>query len=309
MNSSKILLMRTSSGNIMFLAVALLVLSACSNKDKPAGQSMARVNGQDITVHQLNAELELLGNTPGVSRKEVLDAVIARQLLTDQAEKNKTDRDPRVMRSIERAKDQILAQSYLQTKIKNIPKPLPAEVEEFYHKNPQLFAERKQFETKELTIDTKDITPELLAKMEAAKTLDEVQSWLDAHHIKYRPTQAVRSSSDLPPALAKAFSNMPNGVLFTAKRADKSDLITLLDSKNSPLTLDVARPKIEEYLTLLKSKEASEAEIARLRAEAKIEYLNDSDKLDEKQAAPVNTPKATPEAKNVERGVAGLKQK
>lgn len=309
MNSSKVLFMRGSSGHIAFLAVALLVLSACNNKEKPAGQSMARVNGQDITVHQLNAELELLGNTPGVSKKEVLDALIARQLLTDQAEKNKTDRDPRVMRSIERAKDQILAQFYLQNKLTNVPKPLPAEVEDFYQKNPQLFAQRKQFETKELTIDTKDLTPELLEKMEKAKTLDEVQSWLDVHQIKYRPTQAVRSSTDLPPALVKAFSEMPQGALFTAKRPEKSDLIALQNVKNSPLTLDVARPKIEEYLTLMKTKEASEVEIARLRAEAKIEYLNESDKLDEKQAATPNTPKPTADAKNVERGLAGLKSK
>lgn len=309
MNSSNVLLMRTSSGHIIFLVVALLILSACNNKDKPAGQSMARVNGQDITVHQLNAELELLGNASVVSKKEVLDALIARQLLTDQAEKNKTDRDPRVMRSIERAKDQILAQFYLQTKLTNIPKPLASEVEEFYQKNPQLFAQRKQFETKELTIDTKDITPELLVKMDTAKTLDEVQSWLDAHQIKYRPTQAVRTSAELPPALAKAFSDMPSGALFTAKRPEKSDLIALQDVRNSPLNLDVARPKIEEYLTLMKTKEASEAEIARLRAEAKIEYLNESDKLDEKQAAPENAPQATPDAKDVERGLAGLKRK
>lgn len=309
MNSSNVLLMRTSSGHIIFLVVALLILSACNNKDKPAGQSMARVNGQDITVHQLNAELELLGNASAVSKKEVLDALIARQLLTDQAEKNKTDRDPRVMRSIERAKDQILAQFYLQTKLTNIPKPLASEVEEFYQKNPQLFAQRKQFETKELTIDTKDITPELLVKMDTAKTLDEVQSWLDAHQIKYRPTQAVRTSAELPPALAKAFSDMPSGALFTAKRPEKSDLIALQDVRNSPLNLDVARPKIEEYLTLMKTKEASEAEIARLRAEAKIEYLNESDKLDEKQAAPENAPQATPDAKDVERGLAGLKRK
>ena len=307
MNSSIVLLMRTSSGHIMFLVVALLVLSACNNKDKPAGQSMARVNGQDITVHQLNAELQRLGNTPGISRKEVLDGLIARQLLTDQAEKNKIDRDPKVMQSIARTKEQILAQSYLQTKISNIPKPLASEVEEFYQKNPQLFAQRKQFETKEITIDTKDLTPELSERMGTAKTLDEVQSWLDGHQIKYIPTQALRTSVELPPALVKAFSDMPSGSLFTIKQGEQSQLVLLQEVKSSPLTLDIARPKIEQYLTLQKTKEATEAEIARLRAEAKVEYLNESDKLDEKQASPVKVPKAAPATKDVERGLAGLK--
>jgi len=307
MNSSKILFMRTSSGHIAFLAVVLLVLSACNNKDKPAGQSMARVNGQDITVHQLNAELVHLGNTPGISRKEVLDGLIARQLLTDQAEKNKTDRDPKVMQSIERAKEQILAQSYLQTKISNIPKPLASEVDEFYQKNPQLFAQRKQFETKEITIDTKDLTPELSEKMGSAKTLDEVQSWLVDRQIKYVPSQATRTSAELPPALVKALSDMTPGSLFTIKQGEKSQLVLLQDAKSSPIALDVARPKIEEYLMLQKTGEATEGEIARLRAEAKVEYLNESDKLDEKQASPVKVPKAAPATKDVERGLAGLK--
>jgi len=298
--------MQRSSGRIAFLTMALLALAACNNKDKPAGQSMARVNGQDITVHQLNSELQLLGNAPGVSRKEVLDGLISRQLLMDQAEKNKTDRDPKVMQSIERAKEQIVAQSYLRTKISNIPKPLASEVEDFYQKNPQLFAQRKQFDTKELMIDTKNITPELSEKMGSAKTLDEVQSWLVDRQINYVPSQATRTSAELPPALVKALSDMTPGSLFTIKQGEKSQLVLLQDAKSNPIALDVARPKIEEYLMLQKTGEATEAEIARLRAAAKVEYLNDSDKLDEKQASPVKVPKAAP-AVDVERGLAGLK--
>ena len=38
-----------------------LILSACGNKEKKAGQSLARVNGIDITVLQVNDELARAG--------------------------------------------------------------------------------------------------------------------------------------------------------------------------------------------------------------------------------------------------------
>lgn len=290
--------------------LVLFALSACGNKDKPAGQSMARVNGEEITVHQLNAELER-ANSPTVSKKEVLDGLIARQLLIEEAQKEKMDRDPKVMQAIERAKEQILAQAYLQTKTRNVAKPSEAEIQAFYEKNPQLFAQRKQFDTKELVIDTKDLSPELISKMSNARTLDEVQEWLEAHQIKFTPTQATRSSVELPAEVVTALSKMSAGSLFTVKQGDKSQLIVLLESKDSPLTLEMARPKIQEFLMLQKSNQAGEAEIARLRAAAKVEYLNQSDTALQSNI-PATPPVAegkdkTPPITDVERGITNLK--
>jgi peptidyl-prolyl cis-trans isomerase C len=290
------------------MVLTLLALSACGNKEKPAGQSMARVNGEEITVHQLNAELERAN--PIVSKKDVLDGLIARQLLIEEAQKAKMDRDPKIMQAIERAKEQILAQAYLQTKTNNVAKPSEAEIQEFYEKNPQLFSQRKQFDTKELVIDTKDLTPELVSKMSNARTLDEVQEWLQGHQIKFVPTQATRSSVELPPEVVTALSKMSAGSLFTVKQGDKSQLIVLVEQKSNPLTLDMARPKIQEFLMLQKSKQAGEAEIAHLRAAARVEYLNQSDtalQATPAATAPVAETKAKPPISDVERGITNLK--
>jgi EpsD family peptidyl-prolyl cis-trans isomerase len=300
--------MAISKAALMLLAV--MTISACGNKEKPAGQSMARVNGEEITVHQLNAELERV-NPQVASKKQVLDGLIARQLLIEEAEKNKMDRDPKIMQSIERSKEQILAQAYLQSRIGNVPKPSEAEIQAFYEKNPQMFAQRKQFDTKELIIETKDLTPELVSKMNNARTLQEVQEWLQAHQVKFVPTQATRTSVELPAEVVDALSKMAPGSLFTVKQGDRSQLILLTDVRSSPLTLDVARPKIQEFLMLQKSKDAADAEIARLRAAAKVEYLNQSAELQDKPAA---TPavaesdtKANAPISDVERGIGNLK--
>src|SRR3546814_13100674 len=60
-------------------------LSACDSKAKPMGQSLASINNTEITVHQLNAELTQLGNTQqATSHKDVLDALIARELRSEE---------------------------------------------------------------------------------------------------------------------------------------------------------------------------------------------------------------------------------
>lgn len=293
---------------VLWIAVTAVLLSACGGKDRSAGQSMARVNGQDITVHQLNAELERVPAGQAVSKKEILDAVISRQLLVDQAAKEKMDRDPKIMQAIERSKEQILAQAYLQTRLKKIERPAEAEVEKFYEQNPTMFAKRKIFDTKELTIATKDFNDEVAQKMSSARSLDEVASWLDDRQIRYVPTQAVRNSAEMPEQLVKMLSEIPTGRLFTVKQGDQSQLALFQDVKDSPLTLAIARPKIEQYLMMKKSQEISEAEIARLRTAAKIEYLNDADKLDNKQAVATTTPVVPAQESEVGRGLAGLKK-
>jgi EpsD family peptidyl-prolyl cis-trans isomerase len=296
------------------LLMLVLALSACGNKQKAASQSIVKVNDDEITVHQLNAELERL-NAPNVSKKDVLDGLIARQLLVDQAEKKKLDRDPRVMQAVERAKDQIIAQAYLQTRMSNLPKPSETEIRDFYEKNPQLFSQRKQFDTHELNIQTKDLSPELAAKMNTAHSLDEVQNWLEAHQVKFTSVDATRNSAELPIEVINAISKMAPGSLFTVKQGDKSQLIELQEIRNVPLTLESARPKIVEFLMLQKSKQVADTEISRLRAAAKIEYLNKSAVagLQDKPATAPTPPIAAGDTKvnkplsDVERGITNLK--
>src|SRR5690606_37345712 len=116
-------------GCVLAMSVMLVACGGDKEGGKPAGQSVARVNGEDITVHQLNAELERVPPGQPVSRKDVLDGLIGRQLLLQQAKKEKADRDPRVLQAIERSKDQILVQHYLQEKIGKPAQPSEAEIE------------------------------------------------------------------------------------------------------------------------------------------------------------------------------------
>jgi len=251
-------------------------LSACGNKEKKPGQALASVNGEEITVLQLNEEMQranVQAPQQEAASKQLLESLIDRQLLQNEAAKDKTDRDPKVVQAIERAKALIVAQAYMQKRIGTIARPTKQEVEEYFHKNPQFFSERKQFDMRELVIASADMNDQLKAAMDSAKTLDDVAAWLDTHKVKYARTQLSRTSADLAPELSAKLLSMPKGQLFIIREGDRTLLISLADIRDNPVTLAQAAPQIEQFLFNKKNKDAADAELKRLRAAAKIEYL------------------------------------
>ena len=265
-------------------ALVLLVvagLSACGNKEKKPGQALASVNSEEITVLQLNEEMQranVQAAQQEAASKQLLESLIDRQLLLNEAVKDKVDRDPKVVQAIERAKALILAQAYMQKKIGAVARPEKAEIDEYFTKNPQFFAQRKQFDMRELIIATADVNDGLKAAMDSAKSLEEVAAWLDANKVKYARTQLSRTSADLAPELSGKLLAMPKGQLFIIREGDRTLLISLADIKDSPVTLAQAAPQIEQFLFNKKNKDAADAELARLRATAKIEYMNQAEK-------------------------------
>ncbi|MRV74173.1 peptidyl-prolyl cis-trans isomerase, EpsD family [Duganella sp. FT92W] len=292
---------RPRAATILILAAALS-LAACGNKEPKAGQALASVNGSEITVLQLNEELQRSGATgqPETVRKQLLESLIDRQLLQNEAAKDKLDRDPKVMQAIERAKAMIIAQAYLQKRIGNQAKPTRAEIEEYFNQHPEFFTSRKQFDMRELVVASKDVTDPLKSLMDTTRSLDDVAAWLDSNKIKYGRTQVSRTSADMPPELSSKLLTMPKGQLFIIREGERSLLMQIADIKESPATLDNSVAQIEQFLVNKKNKEAAEAELKRLRADAKIDYFNKADTMAGAQPLPQQ---AAADA----RGVAGLK--
>ncbi|ALK96331.1 peptidyl-tRNA hydrolase [Massilia sp. WF1] len=271
------------------LILVAATLSACGDKakEKKPGQALASVNGEEVTVLQLNEELQRAGVTAAqqdTASKQLLQVLIDRQLLQEAAAKENLDRDPKVMQAIDRAKSLIIAQAYLQKRMGNPGKPTSAEVEDYFNKHPEFFSNRKQFSMSEIVIGANDLTPEVRSAADSAKSLEEVAVWLDAHKVKYGRTQITRSTADVPPQLSSKLLGMPKGQLFVVKEGPRAMFIAVNEVKDAPVTLAVASPQIEQFLMNKKNKEMAAAELQRLRASAKIEYLNKSMMPDPKSA-------------------------
>lgn len=318
-------------------------LSACGNKTKEGkpGQALASVDGHEITVLQLNEELQRAGvpaDQQDAASKQLLQALIDRQLLENEAAKEKLDRDPKVMEAIERARSMIVAQAYMQKHFGGATRPTAAEVDDYFNKHPEFFTNRKQFSMNELIIPAADLTAEVKAAADSSRSLEEVAVWLDAHKVRYGRAQVTRSTADLAPQLSQKLLSLPKGQLFIVKEGNRAMLISIAEVRDAPVTLDVARQQIEQFLATRKNKELASSELKRLRAGAKIDYINKSMMPDAKaaetagaspaagsanptanpSASPSASPAATPanaadadggnaDKAALERGVAGLK--
>jgi EpsD family peptidyl-prolyl cis-trans isomerase len=327
---------RRALGAALILVAA--TLAACGDKAKEAkpGQALASVNGAEVTVLQLNEELQRAGIPAAqqdTASKQLLQALIDRQLLESEAAKEKLDRDPKVMQAVDRARSLIIAQAYMQKRLGNVARPTPAEVEDYFNKHPEFFSNRKQFNMNELVVPGSAMTPELKAAADSARSLEEVAVWLDVHKIKYGRTQVSRSTADLNPELSQKLLALPKNQIFIVKEGERAMLISIAEIKDAPVTLQVAAQQIEQFLANKKNKELAAAELQRLRSSAKIEYINKSMAPDPNSPAPAPAsaspvaaaPAAQPEAAaaatgtpgnpgnngtdkaSLDRGVAGLK--
>lgn len=299
------------------LAVTMAVaLVACGKGESKSGQALVKVGKEEVTALQLNEELQRV-NVPvaqqAQARKQVLESLVDRQIVLNQAMEEKVDRDPKVVQSIERAKALIIAQAYMQNKTGTPAKPTRDEIAQYFDKNPALFAQRKTMELRQLNLATSDLSDDLKKEIDSAKSIDDVAAFMERNNIKFARQQISRSTADLAPALSEKIVNLPKGQLFIVREGDRSTLMTVADIKDTPVTLQASEAQIAQFLTNARIKEAATAELARLRAATKIEYQNKADEPGAAPAAPVAGAPAAPataadkEADVHARGVAGLK--
>jgi len=283
-------------------AVVLAGLALAGCQDKPAaearpGQAVASVNGEDITIRQLDEEMQRAGVTaaqPEAGRKQLLQALIDRELLESEAVKEKIDRDPRVEQAIARARSLIIAQAYMQKAVGDVARPTQAEIEDYFNRHPQFFANRRQFAMNQLVLPASAVTPELRAAADKARSLEEAAAFLDTRQVAYGRAQVTRSTADLKPELAARLLAMPKGRLLLVQEGQRALLIAIDAVRDAPVSLDVAAPQIAQYLANRKNKERAQAEIQRLRATARIDYLDQN--LAPDAATPGALPTAAPAA-------------
>lgn len=320
-------LAKTRVALIGSVIVSTLILAACDSnepKEKKAGQALVSVNGKEVTTLQLNDEIKRANVRPDqyeAASKQLLESLVVRQLIIDEAIRNKLDRTPDVMQARDRANAQVIAQAYMQGIASKVVKPTQTEINQYFQDHPEFFSQRKQFDLITVRVATKDLSDELKKTIDAAKSLDQVVAWLDKNKVQYFRSLASRSSTDLPPQMAKILQEKSKDTIFIVNEQENSLLISVNAIKDSPVTLAMAAPQIERFLLNQKYKEATDAEVARLRAAAKIEYLNaaapssNAEKSAVSQSAPTTSPNVTnnlnltePAAEgSIERGIMGLK--
>lgn len=311
--------------NSLILLLLVSALAACGNGDekKSATQVAARVNKEEISVHQINNVLARTGNIPPeqakVAGKQILEKLIDQELLVQQALAKKLDRDPRVMQAIEASRHDILARAYLEQVVTSLPKLAADEIQDFYGKHSELFSARRIYQFQQLAIQSTQ--PDFLAKLQQqmsnAKSLADVAAWLKAEKIPFATNTSTKAAEELPLELLPKFHQMKDGQIGVIPGRDGVVVVQLAASRSMPMDQKAATPFIEQFLGNQKRMEAAEKEVKQLREKAKIEYMGDfaTTKADEKAKAaaqknsdskPASAPAKADNA-HMDKGISGLK--
>jgi EpsD family peptidyl-prolyl cis-trans isomerase len=261
------------------VVAAGVLLAACGDKKAPsASQTAAKVNKQEITVHQINFILQqqrgIRSDQTDEASKQILERLIDQELSVQKAEELKIDRDPRVVQQLEAARRDVLARAYVERVGDAASKPTPDEVKKYYDENPALFKERRIYSFQEISIEAPaEKIPELNKRLSEAKSIEDFVEYLRAGNYRFAGNQVVRAAEQLPLASLKSFAGMKDGQAIFSSSPNGAQVLVLAGSRSQPVDLQQATPAIEQFLLNERKRKVVEDDIQSLRKAAAIQYV------------------------------------
>ena len=275
-------MLQPSTPAVRWTALAVLaaaaLLAGCGEKKDKASQTAAKVNKDEITVHQINFVLQQQRNLrpeqAEAAGRQVLERLIDQQLAVQKADELKLDRDPRVVQQLEAARREILARAYVEKMCEGAAKPSAEEVKKYYDEKPALFGQRRIYNLQELAIEARpDQVPALREKLQGMKNVAEFVDYLKANDYRFAGNQAVRAAEQLPLASVDAFAKLQDGQAMVTPGPNGLQVVVVAGSRAAPVTEEQARPAIEQFILNDRKRKLVEADVKALRAAAKIEYF------------------------------------
>jgi peptidyl-prolyl cis-trans isomerase C len=197
-------------------------LAACqfSHSDAakaPTGQVVATVDGQEVTVTNLESELAGHAFTDPIARKAAeqaaLRAIISRTILADAARGQGLDKTPEFAIERQRVIDSLLVQSLAAKIAVAVPPPAREEAESFMAAHPDGFAQRKIYTVDQIrTAQAAD--PALLAALKPLTTLEDVEALLTQRHIEFHRVTTDLDALALDPTTSDSIAKLPPNDVF-----------------------------------------------------------------------------------------------
>lgn len=278
--------LRAGTG-LMCAGVLLAALAGC-NDAPPAPQvrAAARVNGESIPADWLSAQAGLgarrSGGEAGAGESRKLEQLVDQTLMLQAARQRGLDRDPQVARQVEAASREALARIYLERVVDTVPAPSDAEIRRYYESQPLLFQQRRIYKLQESRVVWPVADSDVLkARVHTARSAEETVKILKAAGLGVDKRVLTEPAERLPLAALTQIAALKPGRSLVLLENDPrkpasapTRVITLIEVKPAPRSWDDARGAIETFLRNDRRRAAALQDMQRLRASAKIEYLD-----------------------------------
>jgi peptidyl-prolyl cis-trans isomerase C len=154
-----------------------------SEAKKDAGKKgvvLAEVNGATITDTDFYKEQESLPpylkpmtETPE-GKKEMLDTMVVRELILQQAQKDGIDKSPAVAAKLEDLKKRVVVEAFLKKKVEESANVGDAELQAFYQKNLDKFKTGEQIKASHILVKTEAEAQEIEKQLKGGANFEEL---------------------------------------------------------------------------------------------------------------------------------------
>jgi len=277
------MLMSQRSRLIVIAATAGLMVAACGgNKPETGVQSKPalKVNGQVINDVELQIKAGMHSGQGAEKQRPVssqlMEKVVGTELMRQAALAAKLDTDPIVNARIADSTRRILALAYVDQLVRSVKAPTNEEIEAYYNSHPALFAERMQYELREILLQPQQASnADIQAKLNGLEKFEPFEKWLTTNKIAHQTSPLSMLGDQVPAELLEKIKGVPPGGHVVVEGKGEAGMRVLFMLAKQKASLDLAQTKrdIAGKITDQRRKDALDGTMKSLRDKAKIEYV------------------------------------
>lgn len=263
--------LRVRSTFLIGVALAL-ALSACDKKAE--GQTVAIVNGEEITAAELNAELgnvNASGADKEAARSRVLQSMIDRRLLAQQAKTDGIDKTPDFLNRQRKLTEDLLISMLAARQIDTAQLPSDEEIQKFEASRPQMFANREQWNLDQLRFQM-PTDPAVKAKLDQSKTLDDIAKALTDAGITFVRQKNRLDTGIIPQNIYGQLATAAGKEPFIIPVGNIAVASVVVSREPAPISGDEAKPIAVTAMRREQAAKLMQNRLKTIRQSAKIEY-------------------------------------
>ncbi|CAA9487507.1 MAG: hypothetical protein AVDCRST_MAG91-383 [uncultured Sphingomonadaceae bacterium] len=250
-----------------------LFLSACGSK--ATGQAVAVVNGEEITIGELNSELETANIPASADKKKVmpqlLQQIIDRRLMAQRASEQGIDKSPDFLNQERRLRESLLLSLASKRQADSIRIPDQRAIDAFIAANPSMFRDRSI-----LLLDQLQFQPPVeeaqVARLRNDHSIGALAASLTALGVPFVRTEAKLDTATVPSAVMKQIEALPAGEPFIVPISGRMYASVIKGRQPANSTVEENRKIAADAIRRQTLQTSFGSQLKQLRNEAKIEY-------------------------------------
>ena len=253
--------------------ICVALVGGCQKQ--ATGQVAAVVNGDEITLQELNVELQDMQVPEGADRKlaqqAALQRVIDRHLLAERARTDGLDKTPEFLVRKRQLEENLLIKLMETTAARGAEVPNEKAIDDYMKANPAVFADRTLYTLDRIQFPMPS-NPAPLTALNDAHSMDAVAAKLHELGIQFTRGAGRMDSAQVPQQMMVRIKSLPKGEPFIVPEKGMVTVGVITDEVKQPIPIDQAKPFAVQAMRNKSVMDTLDQRLKAARAAAKIKY-------------------------------------